>query len=301
MKLRYALLLFIGIIIGMATVLAVLFGSMILEKGGIEIDSLTEDEATKPALSEDAKRYYYLKNLSCDTLSGDFLIVTHDFSAASIKGLIESNPSEAEMAASIADGYSSNQTTKTYVRGEQLKRVIITGASETTTIWKEGRVYNCTPKCTMRLMSENESSKYYDDVYKIRNNCLFLGKTPLPGFVDLNLLLDIEYAGESAMGDYECDNFFITANSSYAENLMLSNQTAEEEKAFLWGLAHLKGPLNECLDESTGIIVYRNMTIDLTDYYLLDYRPGGYMEVNQQTRLTYFTEDVPESFLALPD
>lgn len=248
--------------------------------------------------SADAQKYYELKNLSCDTLSGDFLIVTHDISAPSISGLIETIPGELEIAQNIAEDYSFNQTTKTYLLNDEMKRVVITEDQELTTIWKDGRIYNCTPNCTMRVMTQQESDEYYTTLNAIKTTCAHFGKTELSPSITLEKLLHIEYTGKIDTIYSHCDNFLISGNKTYAEELLAIGEFDEE--TFLWIIAHLDGPINECLDESTGIITFRNLSLDLTNVYLFNYTDGGYMKVNQQTELLYFTNDVPQSFLALP-
>lgn len=298
MKLSYVGLLLFGMLLGALVILAVIFGPELLEKAA----ELSEEKPPpKEILDDDTKRYYYLKNLSCGTVSGNFLIVTNDFSEASIRGLVEHTPEELEIAEGIAAKYSFNQTTKTYVLDEQMKIVAIRDGEESTTIWKDGRIYTCAPSCTMHIMNENESAEYYDRLYGIKTNCAYFGKTEFPASVNMSRLLDIEYAGRFDSAEFRCDNFLITGNKTYAEELLVSGAFTERQRTILWAIANFDGPVNECLDESTGTIAFRNITLDLTDSYKFDYAPDGYMKVNQLTELEYFTNDVPESFLALPD
>jgi hypothetical protein len=288
------LLLFLFIALAVAVLLILLLGPQYAD----DIVVPEKKEQPKKQLTTDWIRYFQLKNTSCKTLSGNFLIVTDDTANGSMAGLVESVIGEREAAERILSGYSSNQTTKTYVRGEWMKKVVISGGNENTTIWKEGRIYECNGNCTMRLMSENESSEYYNNLYRIKSGCAYFGKTSPP--VDLGSLITLNRTGILNMRGYRCENFLISANRTYAKHLLTNGTLDTEQRTLLWAIAHLDKPLQECLDESTGIIVYRNITLDLTDAYLFDYNPGGYMKVNQQTNLTYFTDNVPESFLGLP-
>ncbi len=281
--------------------------AMILEPGIVQdIRSYLEEigllgeGAPEQQLTGDAQRYFDLKNASCGTLSGNFLIVTEDVAEARMEGLIENVRGERSAAERILDSYSLDQTTKTYVRGDQMKRVVIADDVEKTTIWKEGRVYECEDGCRMRLMSDLESEQYYANLSSIKTDCLYFGKTQPPDSVDLDSLLDITRTGVLEINGYRCDNFLITGNKTYAASILETDELNEEQRALMWALVHLEGPVQECLDESTGIIVLRDLSLDLTDAYLFDYEPGGYMQVNQQTKLTYFTDDVPQEFLALP-
>ncbi len=260
-----------------------------------------KEEPPAPQMPPDMQRYFELKNTSCEILSRDFLIVTHDVVEGTMEGLVESIPGERSAAEGILAGYSFNQTTKTYVRGEHMKRVLIANDSENMTIWKEGRAYECRENCTMRLMDIDESAEFYDKLWEMKINCAYFGKTSLPASVDMNSLIEINRTGLLEVGYYSCENFLISGNKSYAESVLETEELDEDQRALLWALAHLEGPVQECLGVGTGIIVYRNLTLDLTDAYRFSYSPGGYMRVNQQTTLEYFTDNVPESFLRLPD
>jgi hypothetical protein len=135
----------------------------------------------------------------------------------------------------------------------------------------------------------------------MRTRCAHFGKTKLPASVDISRLMKVERTGTKTINGFRCEAFLIRGNSTYAESLLPSNMSLDEDqRAILWLLSHLAGPVEECLDDGTGILVYRNITLDLTGSYRFDYAPGGYMHVNQQTMLTYYTDNVPESFLALP-
>jgi len=266
------------------------------------IDVLS-DKPEPIELPPGAQRYYTLKNLSCETLEGNFLIVTHDLSEGTIEGLIEVQPGELKVAEEILEDYSFNQTTRTYLLGDQMKEVVVFGNQEFTTVWKNGRIYNCTPDCSMRIMDQEDSDEYYDMIDKMRRRCAYFGKTDYPSFVNITRLLDIEYTERIDSDDFRCDNFLINGNKSYAEELLASNESknfTEDQKTLLWAINHLDGPVTECLDESTGIIAFRFLTVDLTDSYRFNYSDDGFMKVNHQTTLEYFTTEVPESFLAVP-
>jgi hypothetical protein len=252
------------------------------------------------ALPEDAQRYYSLKELSCGTLSKNFLIVADDVSAGSVGGLIAEIPEELDVAEAIVKENDYNQTTKTYVRGIQMKKVFISGNRTHTTIWKDGRVYQCSPSCTMNLLGDAGWQSYLEGLEKMRSGCAHFGRTGLPASVNITKLLRFEHTGRKLIGGFQCENFLVFANKTYASSLMNSTALNEDQRTLLWGLAHLEGPVEECLDDGIGIIVYRSITLDLKDSYKFDFGPGGYMRVKSETRLTYFTDNVPESFLALP-
>ncbi len=266
----------------------------------IEVKPPPEEKPVSPVYDADTQRYFTLKNKSCQTLSSDFLIVTNDVSDGKLHDLIPVTEAEKTFAQNLADEYDFNLTTKTYLRGDQMKKVLSSNGIELTTIWKNGRIYTCTAICQMRLMDENDSEEYYDKLYEVRNSCKYLGKTELPSSVDLNKLLIIDKKGLETINGYRCEKFWISGNQSYIDSLNTSPLDSDQS-ALLWALERLEGPLEECLDESTGIIVERDFTLDLTDYYDLEFDAGGYLQVQQTTELTYFTTTVPEEFLALPD
>ena len=141
----------------------------------------------------------------------------------------------------------------------------------------------------MRLMNDEDSEIYHSKLHDIRTNCQYFAKTELP--YNISDLLSFEKTGTKIISGNKCDNFLI-APKNLPENSSVD---------LIWALERLDGPMEECLDESTGIVVYRNLTIDLTDDYLLEFQEGGYLKVNQVTTLGSFTTKVPESFLALPD
>lgn len=258
-----------------------------------------EEEPAAPLIDQDMQRYFELKNESCDTLSEDFLIATNDYSEGLLHDLLPVTEDERMFAQSLAHELDHNLTTRTYLRGDQMKKVISANGVELTTIWKNGRIYTCTGICQMRLMDDDDSEEYYDTLDRMRNNCRYLGKTRLPESLDPALLLDIEKAGSKEINGFRCEEFRISGNSSYMGEINRSSLDPDQS-ALIWALEHLEGPLTECLDESTGIIVQRNLTLDLTDSYNLEFDAGGYMHVLQTTTLTYFTDEVPEEFLALP-
>ncbi len=294
MRVIILLILFVFIIVALLGGLISLGPQFGLPK--IQVTVVPDEPAPEePDLPADMQRYYELKNVSCNTLSNNFLISTHDVANGSLSGIIATQ-AEIEVASSIVRGFDYDQDTKTYVLGDQMKKVIKSGDTETTTIWKGGRIYECGDNCTMRLMEGNLSDEYYDSLNAMRSNCNHFGKTKLPGSVNLTKLLNIEKTGVSTINGYRCDNFRISGNSTYISTLNLTG----DAKDLAWMLDHLDGPLEECLDESTGIIVRRNLTLDLTDSYNFRFEDEGYIKVNQVTELTYFTDNVPESFLALP-
>lgn len=265
------------------------------------LSSLRPQDGADP-LPPGMARYYELKNASCATLSGDFIISTEDRADGTLHLLAVTLPGERDIAERIADGYDISQTTRTYVHGDWMKKAVVSGGEESTTIWKNGRIYECAgTACSMHVMNESESAAHYDSLHRMRSACMHFGKTGLPGHADAQLLLDITGTGAEELGGNRCEGFLIYANRTYAESLLAGGGLSQDQKALLWALSHLEGPVRECLDESTGIIVYRNLTLDLTGAYLFDYLPGGYMRVSQQTRLEYFSDEVPESFISLPE
>jgi hypothetical protein len=264
----------------------------------VNVSEPQQNESIEPVQDEDMERYFELKNISCKTLTRDFLIVTDDYSDGRLHNILPVNENETTFAQNLADEYDFNMTTKTYLRRDQMKKVLISDGEEFTTIWKNGRIYTCTDSCQMHLMDENESEEYYNTISRFRNNCRHFGKTELPDSVNLTLLFDINKTGVEQINGYTCERFLIAGNRSYISAL---NVTLDpDQEALLWALEHLDGPVMECLDESTGIIVQRNFTLDLSDSYDLEFDAGGYLKVHQLTTLTYFTDDVPWEFFALP-
>lgn len=274
-----------------------------IDVDGIVIPELPGERPPPPIDTRppDVQKYFELKNLSCGILSEDFLLQTHDISQASVSGLLTSISGEQEIADSIASQYDSEQTTSTYVRGTWMKKVILTPSANHTTIWKEGRVYQCNPSCTMNLLGDEGWQEHLDALERIRTSCQYFGKTAMPEEVDMLQLISIERMGREDFKNFRCERFSITGNKTYAESLLASNITFDNDQtALLWGISHLKGPVEECLDDGVGLIVWRNLTIDLTESYRFDYTEDGGMYVNQYTELLYYDDSVPESFFALP-
>lgn len=267
------------------------------------VPELPSEEPPVDTRPPDMQKYYQLKNLSCDILSQDFLLQTHDVSKGSLTGLFTISPDEQDIAEDILAGYESDQTTKTYVKDTWMKKVILTPSSNHTSIWKEGRVYQCNPGCTMNLLGDEGWQEHLDTLERIRTNCAEFGKTAMPEHIDMTRLITIERIGREDFGSFRCERFQITPDKEYAE-FLLSSEVEDfdnDQRALLWGLAHLDGPMEECLDDGVGLIVWRNLTLDLTESYLFDYTEDGGMFVNQYTELEYYDSSVPDSFFTLPN
>lgn len=287
------LLLLLFFVIAVFILLALLFSNQLA--GWINL------EEKPPILSPDTQRYFELKNASCATLSGNFLIVFNDTTEGVVQGLLNDSPYERTAAEAILSDYHFNQTTKLYSRGDWLKQVITDKDGTRMLIVKEGRIYDCTANCTMRLMSSEESSAYYAMLSGMRTSCAYFGNTKMPNSVDADRLLLIERLSTFEINGFRCEKFHIWGNVTYAQSLLNSSQRLnEDQRAVLWLISHLEGPVEECLDDGTGVVVLRNMTVDLTRSYMFDYVPGGYMRLVQKTELLYFTNKVPESFFGLP-
>jgi len=257
-----------------------------------------QNQTGGPALPKDMEFYYSLKNKSCQTLSENFLISTHDESAWSASGL---SADEAAAAALMMKDFAFTQDTRTYVRGDAMKKVLVTPEGNHTTIWKDGRIYQCNPNCTMRLLGDAGWQAFLDGLAKMRSGCAHFGRTALPAPVNLTRLLSIQNTGRVERNDSRCENFLIFGNKAYAQSLLNSSMFMDDDqRALLWSLAHQAGPFEECLDDGSGIIVSRSVALDLTGVYRFDFAAGGFMRVDQRTTLTYFTDYVPETFLALP-
>jgi len=274
-----------------------------INENGITIPELPGESPPPPIDTRppDVQKYFELKNLSCGILSKNFLLQTRDTSQASVSGLLSSVSGEQEIADSIASQYDSEQTTSTYVRATWMKKTILSPSVNHTTIWKEGRVYQCNPGCTMNLLGDAGWQAHLEELERIRTSCQYFGKTPMPEEVDMLRLISIERIGREEYGSFRCERFQITGNKTYADSLLASNITFDNDQtALLWGLSHLDSPMEECLDDGVGLIVWRNLTIDLTESYKFDYTEEGGMFVNQYTELLYYDDSVPESFFALP-
>jgi len=260
--------------------------------------SANQTQPPAQALSPDALHYYALKNLSCQTLVKDFMIEAKDVSVGSVQGL---TGAEETLATSMLNEYEIDQTTRTYVRGSMMKKVLITPSGNHTSIWKEGRIYQCNPDCTMRLLGDAGWQAYLDGLAKMRSGCAYFGRTELPPSINMSRLLKIDGLGRTEKNGFRCELFQISGDKAYAKSLLNSSLVLDEdERAILWLLSHQAAPIQECLDDGTGVLVFRNVTLDLTPSYRFDYAPGGFMRVGQQTDITYYTDSVPESFLALP-
>ncbi len=253
-----------------------------------------------PSLPPDAALYYRLKNLSCASLSKDFLLETQDVTGGSVIGLEPAIPQETAVAQSFAGAYDSNQTTRTYVKDSQMKKVITSGNASLTLIWKDGRLYQCDGNCTMRLLGDAGWQSYLDSLSSMRNSCAYFGRTALPPSADMGRLLSFRLSGRKNLSGFICDDFLITPDKAYASSLLQNQSLSADQQALLWGLSHSSGPIEECLDEGTGIIVYRSLLLDLSGVYKFSYQPGGGMFVAQQTLTTYYSSYVPDSFLSLP-
>ena len=261
----------------------------------------TSSNATSAQPDPDAEKYYRLKNISCATLSKNFLIEATDVSKGEISGIMNTSPVEGVAARSIASQYDYEQDVRTYVRGDWMKKVIETGGIRHTTIWKEGRIYQCNPNCTMHLLGDAGWQAYLDSLEKMRTDCAYFGRTKMPSSVDMSRLLRFSSVGRRESNGFRCEEFYISGNKTYAQSLLASNVSfSEDQRALLWAIAHLSAPVEECLDDGVGITVSRSITFDLTKSYMFDYAPGGYMRISQETNLTYFTNNVPDSFFALP-
>lgn len=265
-----------------------------------QLQNVTQNASQPPQqpLSHGALHYFALKNLSCQTLGKDFMIEAKDVSAGSVQGL---SGDEEKIARHMIGELSLDQTTRTYVRNDMMKKVLITPAGNHTTIWKDGRIYQCNPNCTMRLLGYEGWQAYLDGLERMRTGCAYFGRTQLPASINMSRLLQIDSVGRTEKNGFRCELFQISGNKAYAESL-LDSKTAlnEDQRAILWLLSHQAAPIQECLDDGTGVLVYRNLTLDLTKSYRFDYAPGGFMHVDQQTDVTYYASYVPESFLALP-
>ncbi len=251
--------------------------------------------------SGDAAEYLALKNLSCQTLSKDFEITVHTEATPAISGFIPNNGQETIVMDGILRMLSFNSTNRTYSKGDEMKQVELGGAANTTTVWKNGRVYYCRDGCTSHTITPKESGDYYDMLYRMRSECAYLGKTPLPPSINVSRLLNIKDSGEKTIGFFTCRDFMITGDQAYAHAL-LRNSTGldDKQKDLLWNIAHLSGPIEECLDTATGLIILRDMELDMTHVYDMGFAGNGSLMLYQKTELLDFNNNVPESFFALP-
>jgi len=296
------ILLLLILLAASVLVYLIFFSNINFNLDEINIDSITDqDNVQNSILSPDAERYFRLKNNSCDFLSGNILISTKTISSGKIYAI--KTPEEQYVADYIIGQYDSNKTDKLYIYDNQTKYVLIDNGAETTVIWKNGRIYECNTGggCTMRLMEDEVSQQYYDELHKLRTDSAYFGNTNMPNSVDTNKLYQISHIGSLNFGDYDCDNFLISANHTYASQILAEQTLSEDQRALLWAAVHFNGPMQECLDQATGIVVFRNMTLDLTHAYLFSYASDGHMYLTQQTKLVYLQQDIPEEFLRLPN
>jgi hypothetical protein len=305
MEILLLIVLLILIAVAAVIVIALVSGPYLSAARDLNISSpAIQPNASKPtvSISPGMARYYELKNRSCGTLSKDFLIVTQDSSEGEVSGLIEHADGELSLAKDFASAFDSNQTTRVYVRGDSMKRVVVNSSGETTTIWKDGRVYECGAACTMRLRNESDEKDYQSILSGMRSGCADFGRVELPRSVNMSRLLRIEEGATKKYGPFSCEDFKIYGNAAYANQILNGSSTSldEDQKALLWGISRLSGPVDECLDEALGLVVRRELTLDLTKSYRFDYSPGGYMRIRQETSLGHYQSNVPESFLGLP-
>ncbi len=299
--LNIALFSLILIVLAVVMVLLILGNSVFDGVGpgtpGLNVsENKTEEKSGGP--SSDLDKYYDLKNLSCQTLSGNFLTVVRDTSTVNITGLDPKVPEDVFAASLIADKLEYNMTEKTYVREDWVKLVDIDSEGhENLTIWKAGRIYRCDNGCTMNLI-ENEPE--YGRFSGSGEDCRYFGKTPLPKGVDRDDLFDINYRGKRTTPSSICENFEINVNQSYAEGILEKNLT-ERQESFFWALTKVDSPVIECLDEGTGITAHRSLVFDLTDSYLLDFDENGGILIYQKTELMHYQDEVPKSFFNLPE
>ncbi|MFN7991454.1 MAG: hypothetical protein U0R44_04830 [Candidatus Micrarchaeia archaeon] len=289
----------LGMIAMAAVLLIVLLPAVLPYLAGIS-KAPAPEPAVRQGPSADEALYYSLKNRSCQTLSHDFLIVTEDRAVGSIVGLVPSVPEEIPLAESIAASNDLNQTVRTYVRGQEMKKVVSDKVRNATLIWKDGRLYQCGDRCSMRLLGDAGWQSYLDSLEKMRTGCAYFGRTPMPPQVNMSRLLRITRTGRQEIGGFRCEGFLLAADRSYAEWILANQSLDQDQQAVVWGLARQAAPFFECLDDGNGIIVSRNITLDLSRVYRFGYSPGGGMFVSQQTSLTYFGDSVPESFMGIP-
>src|SRR4029453_15708654 len=98
-----------------------------------------------------------------------------------------------------------NQTTRTYVRGDQMKKVFLSGNLTHTMIWKEGRLYQCDSTCTMRLLGDEGWQSYLDMISEMKSGCAYFGRTKLPESVNMTKLLTIKKTGRKSINGFQCE------------------------------------------------------------------------------------------------
>lgn len=252
--------------------------------------------------SGDSRAYLGLKELSCQSLENGFVFVTRVQADASVNGFKPSSDEEALVMDRLIQSFHFDQTNRTYSKGDRLKLVETGSTENSTTIWKDGRIYRCSGKCTMDLMDEREANAYYDMLYRMRHDCAYLGRTPLPDQINQTRLLQIKDDGIKIINGFSCRRFLISADKAYA-GASLRNASLhldERQKSLLWNLAHLHSPIEECLDTQSGILIQRRIQTDLKSVYDFRFDSNGSMILYQQTDLTYYSDSVPDEFFALP-
>jgi hypothetical protein len=295
------LALFLGL---MCFFMLVIAGGVILgfgERALAMVNGFLTPNATGQAyeMPPDMARYFELKNRSCNTLAGKVLIATEDTAVADVVGLGDGPEERLAVDLALAE-YLFNATTKTYVSGEKMKKVTIAQEGNTTTIWKDGRIYYCSPGCTMRLLTPEEYREYRAGLETMRTSCAYFGNTEPPEGAEVTRLLSIASQGTKELYGHRCESFLVSGNATYAQALLKSGNLTDRQKELLWALGHFAVPMHECLEEDTGIIVAREATFDLTDSYRFEFMPGGHLYLVQETKLTYFDDRVPDSFFAIP-
>jgi hypothetical protein len=296
----FLLMVFFFVLIAIAGIAIFLGGWLTTGAAGVLPIPETPGVIAQPLeMPADMARYFELKNRSCSTLAGQVLIVTEDITTANVTGLGGGSGEQLAMDLVLKD-YLFNQTTKTYLRGDKMKLVTIAPEGNVTRIWKDNRIYECSPNCTMHLLTQKEDEEYRARLEEIRTSCAYFGNTELPGRADAAQLLSIRLEGTKELYGHRCDSFLITGNASYAQSLLESDGLTAKQKELLWAVGHFAAPMHECLDVNSGIVVSRETSFDLADAYLFEFLPGGHMHVLQTTRLTYFDNKVPDSFFALP-
>jgi hypothetical protein len=284
------------IFIAVAVPAAIVFGPPIYAKLSAYLASTqAPPPPLAPSVATSFDYYFVQKNKSCALLSNDFLIVTHDQAYGDIQGLLDS-PGQNSTAAYLLSQYEYDQITRTYLKGDWLKRTVQVGDANHTTIWKDGRIYQCSGNCTMHLLGDAGWQAHLDEVQRIQTGCAFFGRVKLPGSVNMTRLLRVERAGSETLHGSTCEKFLITGDKEYASSLLDSTSLDPDQEAVLWSISHQALPVEECLDEGSGLLISRSIALDLTKTYKLDYSQDGYMHLVQKTEMTYYTDYVPASF-----